>query len=233
MDFLSVLNKNIRSYFHFDKITTYYTEGGVAKVKYEFITLTEQYKNGAGNIYCNDRNLCCISLTKMLQTKPKLNFPVAVFINGVLMESSEYEYENGVITFLNTEDTLRVTDKIYILMTSTDVKLAGYIKQYKKSVSAGSFRSDTGNFTVYDDTSLIITKNRLQYYKKKIIAVAINGILYGAETFTVENNIDLGVTELDKNNHEIHVNVDRITFSLYRPDEKDDISILVLDRASK
>jgi len=66
------------------------------------------------------------------------------------------------------------------------------------------------NFNVLDDTTVNLKESLVLQANKTVIAVIVNGILYSTDLFKL--------------------NANTITFNRYRPDEKDDLSILILNR---
>jgi len=198
-------------------------------LKYEFIRLSDDFKNNKNFFYQkdqDDRNY--LDLGEILDANKSLRFPIAIFINGVLLESSLYEFKNKIITFKG-EYPIYSTDRIYLLMASTNMNNGGYVKQYICK-----------NFAVYEDdnNSIIIDSGGFEFSSvRDVIGVIINGVLYGRENFEIEYNLDLGYTKLNAMDKEVPARKDKITFNYevnngmsIRPEVTDDLSILILER---
>jgi len=168
-------------------------------MKYEFIRLSDDFKSNSENIYKDVNEDICIDMTKFLYENKKLKSPIGIFINGILLESINYKFENSKVT-INKNYPIYPTDRIYMIFTSTDPNNSGYITQYKLF-----------DFSILDDSSISLIDPLVFDENKEIIAINVNGILYSTDLFTIEE---------DKT----------VTFSKYRPDTMDDVSILILKK---
>lgn len=189
-------------------------------MKYEFITLSEDFKNSKNTIYTNDNGNKCIDLTTIIEKNNNLKFPIAIFINGVLLESESYQFKNKTIIITDKSYPIYNSDRIYMLVASTNLNNAGYISQYicKK-------------FNIHDANSIVVDAGILKLANKEIIGIIINGVLYGKETFSIEYNQDLGYTEVDEKGNVKVVYKDRAILSKYVPEnENDDVSFLIFEK---
>lgn len=199
-------------------------------MKYEFICLDENFKKD-NTFYNNNRNTC-IDLTKLIENNNNLAFPISVFINGVMLKHTSFKYKNKTITITDELYNLSEhdndynldfsfpTNRVYLLMASSDEENSGLIKQYICK-----------DFNVFDSNSIIVDAGGFKFATgKEIVGITINGIIYGSECFNEpEYNEDLGFVADDG---VTIVRKDKITFleSYYRPDEDDNVSLLIIDR---
>ena len=197
-------------------------------MKYEFIRLTDEFKEK--HVFYNDNGNRCIDLTELLAENTNLQLPVSVFINGVMLKQTSFTYSKKIITIMEEVYNLSEHDKdsnfefstnrIYLIMGSFDTVNNGLIKQHI-----------CRNFATYDENSIIIDESGFEFpAHENIIGIAINGVIYGSECFEEPSyGIDLGFTDANTGRKILK---DRITFlePYYRPDENDDVSILVVDR---
>ena len=145
-------------------------------MKYEFVILDNDFKNNPKHIYKNGDEDICIDLTDLISKNKKLKSPIGIFINGVLINSNFYKFENKVVT-VNKEYPIFPTDRIYMICTSINSKNNGFISQYK-----------INDFTILDDDTITLVEPITLSSNKEVIAVVVNGIVYAYELFTIDND---------------------------------------------
>jgi len=169
-------------------------------MKYEFITLDDTYKNNPKNFYYTEKEETCIDLTNLLKYDSKLRFPIAVFINGLLIRNDYFKFKNKILT-INEDYYVYQDDRIYMIFTSIDKEDSGYIHQYR-----------IDNFTISNDNKSTINIEDLIVIddKNEVIAITLNGILYSEEFFEITEKT--------------------LVFTKFEPDFIDDITLMILKK---
>jgi len=169
-------------------------------MKYEFITLDDDYKSNPKNFYHNDKEESIIDLTSLLAKNNKLKFPIAVFINGLLIRTDYFKFKNKLLT-IDEDYYVYDDDRVYMIFTSTNSEENGYIYQYKLV-----------NFTVLEENKSTISIGDPLVIDEinEVIGVMLNGVLYSEEFFEVTEST--------------------LTFTKFEPEYIDDISLMMLKR---
>jgi len=145
-------------------------------MKYEFMSLSEDFRKNSNNLYENDNGDFCINLRETMNKNTRLKSPIAIFINGILLESSEYSFERDIVTIKNSY-SVKPTDRIYIIFISTDPEKSGFITHL-----------NIHDFEVIDEDTILSHTPIKSSFEKEVIAIVINGILYSNETFEIKDD---------------------------------------------
>jgi len=161
-------------------------------MRYDFIVLDDEFKNNVGNIY-KENSSTCINLTDIINFNKGLKCPIGIFINGVLLKSSLYEFKNKIVK-VDERYPVYANDRIYMIMTSSNDENSGYI-----------FQNILNNFNIIDDNSIELLDPLVNDINNRVLGIVINGVLYSTELFTIRNDIVEFIRYRPNNNDDVSV----------------------------
>jgi len=142
-------------------------------MRYEFIVLDENFKNNSNTFHNVANGDVILNFSDMIAKNRRLKYPIAIYINGVLMNPTHYKFEEKIIT-VSKNYKIYPTDRVYLIFASSNYEKAGYIIQYK-----------VNDYTISDEYTLTLVEPLIVGDDEEVLGVTVNGVLYSTELFSM------------------------------------------------